>query len=97
MLARRTGAQVVPVGVVGTHKVLPKGQSKPKRGKVLVAYGEPFTYADVEAKHGKAAKDMFARELSDRILELCNLNGLTLKSAPTSQAIPASDSVGTQP
>ena len=91
MLARRTGATVVPVGIVGTHKVLPKGQSKPKRGKVLVAYGKPFTYKEIEAQYGKTAKDAFGDELQKRILELCHANGLPLKSATSFQRSEESD------
>jgi 1-acyl-sn-glycerol-3-phosphate acyltransferase len=85
LLARKTGATVVPVGIVGSHKVLPKGQSKPKRGKIVIAYGQPFTYADIEKQHGKAAKDAFGVELQKRILALCRENGLPLKSEPSSQ------------
>ena len=91
MLARRTGATVVPVGIVGTHKVLPKGQSKPKRGKMIVAYGKPFTYQDIEAQYGKAAKNVFGDELEKRILELCHANGLPLKSASSLQRSEESD------
>jgi len=85
MLARKTGAVVVPVGIVGSHKVLPRGQSKPKRGKISIAYGQPFTYSDIEKEHGKAAKDVFGDELQKRILELCQKNGLALKTSSTPQ------------
>ena len=96
MLARKTGATVVPVGIVGTHKILPKGQSKPKRGtKVTVAYGKPFTYAEIEQQHGKAAKEKFADELQKRILELCRENGLPLKNASSPQRSEESDPRGT--
>lgn len=91
LLARKTGATVVPVGIVGTHKVLPKGQSKPKRGKIVIAYGEPFTYAQIEAIHGKKAKDAFGDVLQQRILELCRTNGLALKSV---SSLPRSEESG---
>ena len=38
MLAKKTGVPVVPAGIVGT---------KPKRRGVVVAYGKPFTYAEL--------------------------------------------------
>ena len=97
MLARRTGAQVVPVGIVGTHKVLPKGQSKPKRGSMVkVAYGKPFTYQDIEKDFGKQAKDAFGDFLQQRILELCQENGLALKSASSIQRSEESSALETQ-
>jgi len=97
MLARRTGAQVVPVGVVGTHKILPKGRSKPKRGtKVVVAYGTPFTYQELEKEFGKQAKDEFPKVLQQRILELCRNNGLELKSESLLQRSEESTPLGTQ-
>jgi len=92
MLARKTNAMVVPVGIVGTHKILPKGQSKPKRGnKVTVAYGKPFSYAEIEQQYGKAAKEAFGHELQKRILELCRDHGLPLKSESSPQRLEASD------
>ncbi|MEQ1935075.1 MAG: lysophospholipid acyltransferase family protein, partial [Fimbriimonadaceae bacterium] len=41
LLAKRTGALVVPVAVVGTHIAWPKGQKKIKRHKITLAYGTP--------------------------------------------------------
>lgn len=42
-LARRSGAQVVPVAIWGSEDVLPKGRYMPSRARVDVVYGEPFT------------------------------------------------------
>jgi len=79
MLAKRTGAKVVPVGVVGTHVAWPKGQKKIKRSRIRVIYGEPFTYAEVSTgASDKENREIFARELRARIAKLCADNGLTL-------------------
>jgi 1-acyl-sn-glycerol-3-phosphate acyltransferase len=83
MLARRTGATVVPVGIIGTHKVLPKGQSRWKRHKITVAFGRPFKYQDITAANEREAREVFANELQARILEVCRANGLDLKTAPS--------------
>ena len=91
MLARRSGAWVVPVGMVGTHKVLPKGQSRPKRHKIRVIYGKPFRYSDIEAPNEREARELFASRLQSEIIELCRANGLELKSEPSSQYSAASD------
>lgn len=84
MLAKRTGARVLPVGVVGTHIAWPKGQKRIVRSKIRIAYGESFTYADVaKGTTEKENRDMFATELSTRIARLCSDNGLPIKTELT--------------
>lgn len=88
MLAKRTGAKVLPVGIHGTYNVLPKGQSKPKRHRMVVAFGEPFTYADCEVEgDDKATREKFNQLLEDRLLEATRAAGLELKR-PLSQKSP---------
>ncbi|MBS1727043.1 MAG: 1-acyl-sn-glycerol-3-phosphate acyltransferase [Armatimonadetes bacterium] len=85
MLAKKTNAQVVPVALIGTVKRWPKGASKPKRSKVLVVYGKPFTYAEVcQDSNEKKNRETFARVLADRIASLCNEHGFMIKSGETS-------------
>ena len=45
ILALRTGARIVPIGVSGTRPVWPRGQKlpHPTRGRVTLRVGEPFT------------------------------------------------------
>jgi 1-acyl-sn-glycerol-3-phosphate acyltransferase len=71
MLAKRTGAPVVPVGIVGSSIVLPRGKKKGRRHLITVAFGEPFTFADVAG----GSREEFGRVLSERILKLCNEHG----------------------
>lgn len=98
MLAKRTGAAVLPVGIVGTHKTWPKGRSKPRRGKVVVCFGEPFGYAEIASRESeKDNRDLFAAELSKRILVLCNKEGMDLRSAASGSSPPESDPIGTAP
>lgn len=79
MLAKRTGVPVVPVGIVGSHLILPKGQKKIKRHCLTLVYGEPFTYASV-AVHAseKENREAFSQELARRIVALCASEGLNL-------------------
>lgn len=82
MLAKRSGAKVVPVGVIGTHDVLPKGASKPKRHRMQVLFGEPLTYEQVATgDKEKENRDAFASELQRRILGLCHAGGLPLRTS----------------
>ena len=44
-LALRTGAPVVPVGLVGTDRVLPAGEQRWRRAPVRVNYGPPLDFS----------------------------------------------------
>jgi 1-acyl-sn-glycerol-3-phosphate acyltransferase len=80
MLAKRTKAKIVPVGVIGTHIVMPKGKSKGKKHLVTLAYGVPFTYEDIATSTSeKENRILFSTALRDRIVQLCEENGLPLK------------------
>lgn len=82
MLAKRSGAPVVPTGVIGTHLVAPKGQKKMRRHRIEVVYGEPFTFADVAtAPTERENRKRFAQELERRIVALCQAHGYDLKTS----------------
>ncbi len=90
MLAKRSGAAVVPVAITGTNIIMPKrwpGQPKQsgRRHVVRVEYGEPFTYAEIaKSSSDRENRDKFANYLTDRLVELCARNGLPLRSAQSS-------------
>jgi len=88
MLAKKTDALVMPVAIVGTHVIWPKGQKGLKRSKVIIAYGKPFRYSDVPADSDKEARIAFSQELERRILELCHEHGLPLRAAQKEQMPP---------
>lgn len=48
LIARRSGRQVLPVRIRGTHAVLPPGARRPRRGSVEVRFGPPLRVADGE-------------------------------------------------
>ncbi len=83
MLAKRSDAQIVPVGIGGTQIMWPRGAKKLKRTRITVIYGEPFRYADIQAPDERAARQLFAEELGRRIWELTNKAGLPIKAAAT--------------
>jgi len=89
MLAKRSGAQILPIGVVGTHVIAPKGGKGLKRHRVVVAYGKPFTYSEVATgATDKENRQRFAADLEARIIGLCAAHGLDLKSAETDSRQP---------
>ncbi|CAN5354951.1 lysophospholipid acyltransferase family protein [soil metagenome] len=82
MLAKRTGVPIVPVAIVGTHLTLPRTDlgRKPKRSRMVVACGKPFTYAEVATGSSeKENREIFSNELKARIEAVCLANGLPLK------------------
>jgi 1-acyl-sn-glycerol-3-phosphate acyltransferase len=80
MLAKRTKAAVVPVGIIGTNVVMPRGKSKGDKHLVTLAYGKPFTYeAIATGSNERQNREMFASELQKRIVALCTEHGMPLK------------------
>ncbi|MFW3145479.1 MAG: lysophospholipid acyltransferase family protein [Thermoplasmatota archaeon] len=65
-LALWSGAPVIPVGVWGTHKLMPKGKHKPKIEKIVtVKFGQPMTFEDFK---GRSGDPKAWREVTDIIM-----------------------------
>jgi 1-acyl-sn-glycerol-3-phosphate acyltransferase len=65
-LALWSGAPVVPVGVWGTHELMPKGIHKPRVKKIVtVKFGKPLTF---DAYIDKAEDKESLREVTDTIM-----------------------------
>jgi 1-acyl-sn-glycerol-3-phosphate acyltransferase len=77
LLALRSGAPIVPIGIGGSNRVWPKGQRFPHPGgHVVVRVGRPFRPAD-ELPPGtdrKAAKALVTRLIMSRIAALLPIN-----------------------
>jgi 1-acyl-sn-glycerol-3-phosphate acyltransferase len=73
VLALRTGAPIVPIGVAGSHRVWPRSQRLPHPGgHVTVRVGRPFRLAEVLPADldRKAAKGVATDAIMRRIAEL---------------------------
>lgn len=59
LIALRTQATVIPVGIIGTHGMLPYGTARPKRAPrpVQIRYGKPISYDDLKDKPRHEALD----------------------------------------
>ena len=51
LIARQTGAPIVPVAIVGTNRILPKGARRPHRHHVRITIGPAFTAQEVLEAH----------------------------------------------
>lgn len=68
LLARQSGAQVVPTAIVGTDKAWPKGAKFPRRAQIKVGFGEPITYSTLFGNRtDRAARDAFSELVMERI------------------------------
>lgn len=81
MLAKRSGAQVVPLGISGTETIMPKGGKGLKRARVTVVFGQPLLYSQFETTDDdKLNRQAFLDELAYRIQSACGDGGLQLKT-----------------
>lgn len=78
-LALQTGAPVVPVGLIGTDKVMPVGAKRPSlRERVTVKFGEPLDLSH----HGPASSGKARRLATDDIMAAIHaLSGQELANA----------------
>lgn len=73
VLALRSGAPIVPVGIAGSHRVWPKGQRLPHPGgRVTARIGEPFVLGDLipPGTDKRAVKAVATTILMRRIADL---------------------------
>jgi 1-acyl-sn-glycerol-3-phosphate acyltransferase len=72
LLALRTGAPILPVGIDGTDRVWPRGTFPRPGGRVTVRVGEAFRVADVlpTGVDRRAAKGLATKAIMDRIAAL---------------------------
>lgn len=75
LLAMKSGALVLPVGVAGSHLWLPQGAKFPRRVRLTVSFGEPFRFSDVQRDHGPEARSRFGEVLMQKIAELVREGG----------------------
>lgn len=89
MLAKRSNAAVLPVGISGSQRMLPRGSFFPKRHRVTVVFGEPFHYQDFvhEGRSDKETRELFMAELEERIVSACKEAGLDLAAHPTPKSV----------
>ncbi|MBW8485514.1 lysophospholipid acyltransferase family protein [Actinomadura parmotrematis] len=65
-LALRTGATVVPVGIVGTDRVQPPGRAVPRPGRIEVRFGRPLAFTAASGRSAGTGRE--AREITDEVM-----------------------------
>ena len=91
LLARQSGAPVVPTAIVGSEQAWPKGSKLPRRAQVKVAFGEPVRYQEVfGGRTDRAARDAFSELIMERIEALTHQLGHPIPRLHKEAALPAS-------
>jgi 1-acyl-sn-glycerol-3-phosphate acyltransferase len=95
MLAMRTGAAIVPIGINGTDRVWPRGRKVPlpfPRRTVTVRIGAPFHVADVvpPGTERRASKAIATRAIMGRIAALLEprQRGVYADAVPDEEPVP---------
>ena len=71
LLARRSGAPVIPVGIAGTDRAMPVGAALPEPVRVRVAFGAPLRHDGARGGEDlRAADARFTRELMSSVRRL---------------------------
>jgi 1-acyl-sn-glycerol-3-phosphate acyltransferase len=71
ILALRTGAPILPVGISGTHAFWPRGQKLFRPGgRLRMRVGKPFHVEPADGGNRKAAQQAATRQIMTRIAEL---------------------------
>jgi 1-acyl-sn-glycerol-3-phosphate acyltransferase len=86
-LALRSGAPVIPVGMIGTDEVQPIDSKMPKLGRtVTIRFGEPID----ATRYGERVDDRLAlREFTDELMyEICELSGYEYVDTYATKASP---------
>ncbi len=79
MLAKRSGAAIVPVGIDGTQRMLPKSAKFPKRARCTMVIGDPIRYEDFAHLPDREARTALLNTLQTRLIESARAAGLNLK------------------
>ena len=70
-LALRSGLPVIPVGMVGTRRVLPPGHLVPRPGRIEVRFGAPLKFGpEITALPPGKARQLIAEQVMTAIREL---------------------------
>jgi 1-acyl-sn-glycerol-3-phosphate acyltransferase len=91
LLARQSGAPVVPTAIVGSEQAWRKGAKLPRRAQVKVAFGTPVRYQELfGARTDREARDAFSELIMERIEALTHQLGRPLPRLRQGAGSPAS-------
>lgn len=91
LLARQSGAPVVPTAIVGSERAWPRGSKLPRRAQVKVAFGQPVRYQELfGTRTDREAREAFSALVMERIEALTHQLGHPIPRASQGAASVAS-------
>jgi 1-acyl-sn-glycerol-3-phosphate acyltransferase len=87
LLAMRAGVPLLPVGIAGTHRIFASGRRLPRRSRVTIRIGQPFSLpaANAEGLDRGSLRDATARIMSEIAALLPADQGGTLRTEVTAR------------
>jgi 1-acyl-sn-glycerol-3-phosphate acyltransferase len=70
LLAAASGVPVIPCGIVGAWRCLPRGKRFPVPGRIRVRFGEPLRFPAGEGRRNREELDRFSRTMMQAIARL---------------------------
>ncbi|MBU0483844.1 MAG: 1-acyl-sn-glycerol-3-phosphate acyltransferase [Proteobacteria bacterium] len=64
VLAIKAGVPLVPVAIIGSYEILPKGKLLPRSGRILIRVGEPISIAGYDLKQKKELAERMQEEVA---------------------------------
>lgn len=85
-LARLLDAPVIPVGIAGARNAWGKGQTRPGRARVRVAFGRPLRWQDAHPDNPRASEQAF---VDDVMVAIADTKAWVESHAPDSRDVEA--------
>lgn len=93
MLALHSGVEVVPVAILGTRRILPKGGWRVRPGPIIVRFGEPIS----TAAYSEESRDALVLEVRRRIEAMLEAPPPSSSGAPPDRTTPNSHRISSCP
>jgi 1-acyl-sn-glycerol-3-phosphate acyltransferase len=89
-IALRTGAPIIPIGIIGTDRIQPPGKKMPRLGRVTIRIGEPL---DLTSAKSLVKPALVRRAITDEVIEqIQKLSGQEYRHAYASDVKEAQES-----
>lgn len=68
-IAQKTGCKIIPIAITGSNRIFEDQFPWAKRGKVIIEYGEPITFAELSPEDQKHIGAYFQNKIHSMLIE----------------------------
>lgn len=72
-IAQKTGCKIIPIAITGSNRIFEDQFPWAKRGKVIIEYGEPITFAELSPEDQKHIGAYFQNKIHSMLIEHQNM------------------------